>query len=161
MPLRYTTGDATRPTGEGPKVICHVCNDIGGWGAGFVVALSKRWPQPEQRYRAWHSGRSEGDGAFTLGAVQFVPVGPDLTVANMIAQRGIRRGASGAPPLRYDAVRTALGRVADFALKNSASVHMPRIGAGLAGGDWAHIEKIIDDELGRRTVDATVYDLPK
>jgi O-acetyl-ADP-ribose deacetylase (regulator of RNase III) len=39
----YMTGDATAPVGEGQKLIVHVCNDIGAWGAGFVLALSKRW----------------------------------------------------------------------------------------------------------------------
>ena len=160
MPLRYILGDATKPEGDGPKVVCHVCNDIGGWGAGFVVALSKRWPQPEPRYRAWHAGRTD-DGPFELGAVQFVPVASDITVANMIGQKGIRRGPDGTPPLRYDALRAALARVAEFATKQSASVHMPRIGAGLAGGDWALSEKIIEEALCGRSVDVTVYDLPK
>jgi hypothetical protein len=33
-----------------------------------VLALSKRWKQPEQAYRDWHAS---GEG-FHLGAVQFV-----------------------------------------------------------------------------------------
>ncbi len=48
----YTTGDATAPKGDGPKIIPHVCNDIGGWGSGFVLALSARWAAPEAAYRA-------------------------------------------------------------------------------------------------------------
>jgi hypothetical protein len=39
--------------------IAHVCNDRGGWGKGFVMAISQRWPQPEMEYRAGTgSGRS-------------------------------------------------------------------------------------------------------
>lgn len=159
MPIRYKTGDATRHEGDGHKVICHVCNDIGGWGAGFVVALSKRWKLPELKYRDWHAGRSD-DGPFELGAVQFVSIDPDITVANMIGQHGIRRRKGGEPPVRCDAIRTALDRVADFCLSQSATVHMPRIGAGLAGGDWEAIERIIDEVLGKRSVEVTVYDLP-
>ena len=41
-PLRILKGDATSPQAKGPKIIAHACNDIGGWGAGFVVAVSKR-----------------------------------------------------------------------------------------------------------------------
>jgi len=159
MPIRYETGDATKPNGAGHRVICHVCNDIGGWGAGFVVALSKRWKLPEQRYRDWHAGRFD-DGPFELGSAQFVSVTSDITVANMIGQHGIRRGKAGEPPVRYEAIRSALGRVADFCLSNSASVHMPRIGAGLAGGDWNTIERIIEETLCHRSVEVTVYDLP-
>ena len=160
MPIRYTTGDATNPPGDGHKIICHVCNDVGAWGAGFVVALSKRWKLPELRYREWHAGDSD-DGPFELGEVQFVATDSNITVANMIGQRGIRRGAKGAPPVRYEAIRTALGKVADFAAASSSSVHMPRIGAGLGGGDWNTIEVIIEDELCSRSIEATVYDLPK
>ncbi len=36
--ITYLTGDATQPQSAGPKLIVHVCNDIGGWGRGFVVA---------------------------------------------------------------------------------------------------------------------------
>ena len=39
--INYLKGDATEPTKK-PAIICHVCNDIGGWGRGFVLALSKK-----------------------------------------------------------------------------------------------------------------------
>jgi hypothetical protein len=51
--VNYIVGDATNPQTKGNKIIVHVCNDIGGWGKGFVLAISKRWKQPEQQYRAW------------------------------------------------------------------------------------------------------------
>ena len=80
MKINYIIGDATQPVGEGPKIIVHVCNDIGGWGRGFVTAISKRWAEPEQRYRAWHHG--EETTPFALGEVQFVSVADELWVAN-------------------------------------------------------------------------------
>ena len=49
----YLTGDATCPQARGVKVIAHVCNDLGGWGKGFVLAISERWALPEAEYRAW------------------------------------------------------------------------------------------------------------
>ena len=158
MTIRYITGDATVPEGEGAKVIVHVCNDIGRWGRGFVLALSRKWRSPEQEYRQWYVRQS--DLPFELGQVLFVEVDSQLWVANMIGQHGIR-SFSGQPPIRYDAIRQGLGRVADFAVEQSASVHMPRIGCGLAGGNWADVEQIIEETLCGRSVDVTVYDLPK
>ncbi|MFJ9407826.1 hypothetical protein [Streptomyces sp. NPDC101393] len=38
--ITYVQGDATAPQGKGVKVIAHVRNDLGGWGKGFVLALS-------------------------------------------------------------------------------------------------------------------------
>jgi O-acetyl-ADP-ribose deacetylase (regulator of RNase III) len=137
------------------KIICHVCNDIGAWGKGFVLALSRRWEAPEAQYRKWHEAKK--DGGFALGAVQFVQVEPDTWVANMVAQRGIKRGSSG-PPIRYDAVGQCLQQVAAKARPLHASVHMPRIGCGLAGGDWTKIEPLIEQHLVAAGVPVTVYD---
>jgi len=39
--ITYLVGDATQPQGEGVKVIAHICNDIGAWGAGFVIGNFK------------------------------------------------------------------------------------------------------------------------
>lgn len=153
--IQYLTGDATSPRARGDKVIAHICNDLGGWGKGFVLAISQRWPEPEQDYRAWHRDRARND--FGLGAVRVVQVEPDIWVANMIGQRGIKT-ARGGPPIRYDAVRDCLGRLADVAAGRGASVHMPRIGCGLAGGRWDMIEPIIADCLTARGVDVYVYD---
>ncbi|MCJ0874712.1 macro domain-containing protein [Streptomyces sp. AP-93] len=148
-------GDASSPQARGPKIIAHVCNDLGGWGKGFVLALSKRWSEPEAAYRAWHRGRSGND--FGLGAVQLVQVRPDTWVANMVGQHGMRTG-SGGPPIRYEAVERCLALLAAHAAELGASVHMPRIGCGLAGGKWSRIEPLIRDGLCAKGIPVTVYD---
>lgn len=153
--ISYITGDATQPDAEGNKIIVHVCNDIGGWGKGFVMALSKRWMEPEAHYRRWHN--EGGEVPFELGQVQFVAVESELWVANLIGQRGIRR-SGGQPPVRYDAIKAGLARVSDFATEQDASVHMPRIGCGLAGGSWDEIEPLIIDTVVAAGVPVTVYD---
>lgn len=156
MPIEYVTGDATQPVAAGPKIIVHVCNDIGGWGRGFVVALSQRWSEPEQRYREWHRGAIESP--FALGEVQFVQVGAALWVANLVGQRDVRT-VDGVPPVRYEAIRKGLQRVAQEARRLKASVHMPRIGCGLAVGKWEEVGKIVEEELANNGVTVTVYDL--
>ena len=117
------------------------------------MALSRRWPEPECAYREWHR-----DGIdFRLGAVRFVQVSPDLWIANMVAQHKLRGGKE--PPIRYSAVEECLGKVAQRAKELGASVHMPRIGCGLAGGKWEEIEAIIERTLCTLDVVVTVYDL--
>lgn len=153
--LRAIKGAATSPQAKGPKIIAHVCNDLGGWGKGFVLAISTRWPEPERAYRRWHRARAGND--FGLGATQLVQVGADTWVANMVAQHGIRTGSNG-PPMRYDAVADCLADVTDDARRLGASVHMPRIGCGLAGGRWEHIEPIVARTLLTNDIPATVYD---
>jgi O-acetyl-ADP-ribose deacetylase (regulator of RNase III) len=152
--IAYIQGDATRPTGPGEKVIAHVCNDEGKWGKGFVLALSKRWAEPEQQYRVWSAQTPRPK----LGEVQFVKVEPEITVANMIGQHGVKRRAAGRPPIRYEAVEEALRKVGEFAASRGASVHMPRIGSGLAGGTWEEVEPIIVRTLTEAGVEVVVYD---
>jgi O-acetyl-ADP-ribose deacetylase (regulator of RNase III) len=154
--ITYVQGDATLPMATGPKIIAHVVNDQGGWGRGFVVALGKRYPQAEAAYRRWSRRPATDDPPFTLGAVQFVAVAPDLWVANMLAQHAYRT-PDNPVPLRYDALETALSSLAHFAAAHNATVHMPRIGAGLAGGDWERIAALIERHLDEREV--TVYSL--
>lgn len=153
--IAYLQGDATAPVASGEKIICHVCNDVGRWGKGFVLAISNRWPEPEARFREWYK---QGEPAgFRLGAIQLIEVEPTLVVANMVAQRGIRPTA-GAPPIRYDALRECLIALAERATARAASVHMPRIGCGLAGGSWPEVEAIINDTLLAAAVPVHVYD---
>ncbi|MFD0276617.1 macro domain-containing protein [Kitasatospora sp. NPDC127111] len=154
--IRYLRGDATSPQAKGAKVIAHVCNDLGGWGKGFVLAVSRRWPEPEAAYRRWHRERAKND--FGLGAVQLVRVEPQVWVANLVGQRGIRTGRSSGAPVRYGAIDTALATLADRALELGASVHMPRIGCGLAGGRWELVEPLVTARLVERGVSVTVYD---
>ncbi|WP_404867522.1 macro domain-containing protein [Kitasatospora griseola] len=154
--ISYLRGDATAPQGKGVRIVAHVCNDLGGWGRGFVLALSRRWPEPEAAYRRWHRERAGND--FGLGAVQLVQVEPYLWVANMVGQRGIRTGRSTGVPVRYEAVDTALATLGGHARRLGASVHMPRIGCGLAGGHWERIEPLVTARLTARGTPVTVYD---
>lgn len=166
--INFVKGDATMPRGDDPKIIAHCCNDAGAWGAGFVVALSKQWPFAEETYRHWASGqpapeewaqRVDTSGPFALGEVQLSLVGPKLWVANIIGQHGVGMGPGNRPPIRYDAIQNGLKKVARYARIHTASVHMPRMGAGLAGGRWDAIEKLVKAELSVHGIAVTVYDL--
>ncbi len=153
--IQYLKGDATSPQAKGTKIIAHICNDLGGWGKGFVSAISKRWKEPESSYRKWHRERSKND--FGLGNIQIIQVDKFIYVCNMIAQRGMKTGSNGVP-IRYEAVNKCLEKLSDVAKELNASVHMPRIGCGLAGGKWEKIAPIIEENLIKKEVDTVVYD---
>ena len=75
----------------------------------------------------------------------------------MIGQHGIKTKSKN-PPVRYEAIEKCLATVADKARELAASVHMPRIGCGLAGGDWGEIEPLIERTLIASSIDVFVYD---
>lgn len=151
--IQYIKGDATDPHTEGNKIIAHICNNIGGWGKGFVTAISKKWKQPEKQYREWFK---TGDH-FNLGEIQMVQAEEEIQICNMIAQHKTIT-QSQVPPIRYEAVEKCLEKLANEALLLNASIHMPRIGCGLAGGKWEEIEPIIERTLLKNDVEVYVYD---
>ena len=121
------------------------------------MALSKRQPITRREYLAQSQGKDPSP--FKLGEVQYVQVENDIWVANMIGQHGVRRFRK-KPPVRYEAIRQGLQKVANKAEELDATIHMPRIGSGLAGGKWERIEQIIREELSGKGCHVTVYDLP-
>lgn len=151
--IRYVVGDATQPIGEGKKYILHCCNDKGAWGAGFVLAISKRWPGPEKAYRDLHESQR------VLGNVQLIAVADDVWVANLIGQHGCGGPHdAGYPFIRYDAFLKGFKLLSRRALDECASIHMPRMGCGLAGGQWECVEKLLGQTFVTDGVEVVVYD---
>lgn len=150
--IMYIAGDATQPVTT-PAIIAHICNNQGGWGAGFSGALSQRFTQPEMYYRqCFRDGHTDD-----LGDVQLVQVEADIYVANMIAQNGYSK--PGQPAIDYVALEECLHELHAMAsLRPGYAVHMPRIGTGLAGGKWEIIEPMIERALCSAGVGVFVYD---
>lgn len=153
--INYIRGDATEPNYPGNKIIVHVCNNVGAWGAGFVLSISKKWKEPEIQYYNWYNSQSD----FRLGAVQFVAVEKSIWVANLIGQHNLVPDENKNPPIRYNAISEGLESISEFAIKKNATVHMPRIGCGLAGGTWEEIEPLLQKHLLNKNIKVFVYDL--
>ncbi len=154
--IRYRSGDVARPDADGPSLIAHVVSDSARvWGRfGVARSLASRYPDAAKAFRAWSVASPEH---LRLGKVHHVVVSGDfpVTIASMVAQRGY--GPSVEPRLVYSALAEALDRVAELAQRKSASVHLPRIGAGQAGGRWDLVEELIDERLVRAGIAVTVY----
>ena len=153
--INYLIGDATKPKTTDNKIIIHICNDIGAWGKGFVMAISKRWKEPEKEYRKWFKTQDN----FSLGEIQFIKVENDIWIGNLIGQHKINKDENGNAPIRYDAIKNGLNKVVEFAKENNSSVHLPRIGCGLAGGTWDKIEPILKETLIKNEIATYVYDV--
>lgn len=146
--VTYVKGDATSPIGPGLKLIPHIVNNQKAWGAGFVLALSKKWKEPERIYRM--------SPKLKLGDIQIVSVENDIVVINMIAQTLYRQVGPKKIPLDYDALAKCLRKVNKVANEFKLTVHAPRFGSGLGGGSWTVIEQMINEII---TVPVFIYDL--
>lgn len=148
-------GDATKPRGSGKKIIAQVVNTAGALGAGFGKALVKNYPVIKEATISWKADKSN----FILGSTNLVKVGQDVYVFQMLAQKGLFP-KNNETPLRYDELRKGLIELREKALEIGASVHMPAIGAGQAGGDWNLIIGMIHDELAGYNIKVNIYLLP-
>jgi O-acetyl-ADP-ribose deacetylase (regulator of RNase III) len=154
--LRFVSTGITDVQSEGPVLIAHVVNNRAHtWGRrGVAGTLARTFPQAAEAFRSWTLADRDN---LQLGNVHMVEVGRDspVWIASMVAQRGY--GPAAEPRLVYQALATTLERVAEIAMRQHASVHLPRIGAGQAGGRWDLIEQEIDRSLVRSGVNVTVY----
>lgn len=155
--IEYVFGDATAPRGKGHHVLVHIVNDkTPNWGGGgFASALRTAWPEVQRDFQDWAEHQKS---SYRLGGVRIVRADDGLSVASVVAQHGY--GTSLKPRLRYSALRTGLTRVAEVANRLGATVHMPRIGVGQAGGDWNIVRELIAETLCSIGLKVTVYELP-
>jgi hypothetical protein len=159
--LRIVEGDATSPQTTHEKEVCiipHCCNDLGAWGAGFVLALSRKWKDPEEIYKAYcHKNEN------LLGRVCYAKMSNFLVVANMIGQHGCGI-KDGIIPVKYKALANAMDRVACFVdhvkeqVKNPVVIHCPKFGSDLAGGKWEFILELIRELWLEKGIDVVVYE---
>lgn len=155
-PIRYVHGDVTKPLGSGARIVCQLVNDRAvRWGGGVAKRFARAHPDAEDAFAAAIMAIPPRE---RLGRTIFVSVGDDLVVASIVAQEGF--GPSLFPRVRYAALRRGLSVVAERAAADHASVHMPRIGTGAAGGEWGVVEEIVDGELVTEGISVTVYDRP-
>ncbi len=142
--ITYLNGDAADPQGAEAKVIVHIVNDATTtWGGhGFAPQLRASYPGLQEAFREWAGGR-EG---LKLGRVHLYQIEEGLSVCTMVAQH--RYGPRAAKiPLRYLALEECMRKLRAHLKGSDASIHMPRIGAGQAGGEWSVIEEMIARQL--------------
>ena len=158
--IHYVIGDATDPIVRDNEnsLIVHCCNTLGFWGAGFVVPLGKRYPKAKESYKQY----IEKNGKGHLADVDEVKVADNIYVENLIGQSFLYKQPNGQIPCNYLAIELGFRSIIEkwMAKTENYSIHMPRIGCGLAGGDWKTIENIIQRIfIDIADVDVFVYDL--
>lgn len=152
--IKIIQGDALSPETDNPTIIAHVVNDIGAWGAGFVNIISKRWKKPEEMYRKLCKKIAKD---LLPGIIQIVPVEDNLFICNMFAMNGVFNAKTNPHPLNYDRLLYCLKTLRYKAEKdNIQHIQMPKIGAGLARGNWEVILKLIKIAFKNSNINITI-----
>ena len=148
--IRYVKGDLLSVT-EG--IIVHGVNCQGVMGSGVALAIKTAYRKAYLDYLDFV--QMYGPGKELLGMVQFVPVTKTLTIANAFTQNAYGRSHL-TRFVSYEAMDLAFAEISRQ-VSVTTPISMPKIGAGLGGGDW----EIISDRISLRLPDhhITIYEL--
>ncbi|MCU1579101.1 MAG: putative Zn peptidase [Rhodoglobus sp.] len=145
--------------GRTPVIFAHVVSgSVRTWNhVGAAGTLAKAFPDFAQAFRAWTIASPRN---LDLGGLHFVErdiADRKVGVASLVAQEGF---GGGGPRLRYDALEESLAKLADLATTRQAEIHLPRLGAGQAGGRWDEVERLVVSYLVDAGLKVVVHTRP-
>ena len=142
--MKTVTGDLIALAKDGAfDVIAHGCNCMCQMGAGIAVPVRKTWPAVFAADCETEKGDREKLGTCSQAIVE----DGALTVVNAYTQFDYRgKGVK----VDYDAVARCMVWIKSQ--HSGRRIGLPKIGAGLAGGDWDKIDDIIARELANEDV---------
>ena len=159
-PIQYIEGDLIEFAKSGKfDVVVHGCNCLSTMGAGIAPQMAKAFgcdkfkmeligPDVNKLGNIDYQTLVLGENAiWSLENAKNNRNEPEITVVNAYTQYryGKNHKDGDSMPFDYEAFTICMRKInVTFRGKH---VGMPRIGAGLAGGDWRKIESIIRNEL--------------
>ena len=138
--IKYVDGDLLKLAEEGYfDVIAQCANCFCTMGSGIAPQIKAKFPEAY----AVDLATKKGDIA-KLGTISYT-TGTKPVIVNLYGQFDYTGRRSGQMDLDYDALRSAIKLMKEkFSGKTFG---LPLLGAGLAGGSWDVIEKIIEEEM--------------
>jgi len=152
--MKIIRGDLIQLALDGKfDIIIHGCNCFCTMGAGIARQIKDTFPEA---YKA--DLKTKIGDASKLGTINFATTKSiyytgtktdirEIIVINAYTQFDYRGERSGILLADYEAIRMCFNRIALLFGKQNKRIGYPKIGAGLANGDWNTISKIIDEEL--------------
>ena len=157
--MRERDGDLIKLAKEGHfDVITHGCNCFCQMGAGIAPQMAKafgcdNYPLEAAKHRGNKNKLGEIDYEWLI-----MNQNHELAVVNSYTQyhygRNHKDGVSA--PIDYEALTLCMRKI-NHVFKGK-TIGLPKIGAGLAGGDWNRIKEIIETELNAMDVWIVNYD---
>jgi O-acetyl-ADP-ribose deacetylase (regulator of RNase III) len=151
----YKKGDVTKPENKNKFILMHCCNDKGVYNAGVAKAIRRKWNGAYRSYYIYVAKNRSGD---ILGTVDFWKnPEKEMYVANCIGQRSY--GRISRKYVNYKALRKCFQQIRKFNENKNYDIICPKLGSGLAGGDWNIISKIVEEEICEYGMNVCVYEL--
>ena len=144
--MRTIKGDLVKLAAKGDfNVIVHGCNCFNTMGGGIAAQIAKRFPEAARVDQLTALGARDKLGSASIAMVRG-DYEDALMIVNAYTQYGYGRTG---PNVDYDAIERVFSTVIYniACMSDNIRIGIPMIGAGLAGGDWSRINKIIELEL--------------
>lgn len=143
--MKIITGDLIELALNGEfDVIIHGCNCFVSMGKGIATLIKKNFPEAFEADKKTVAGDKSKLGYFTSATVK-KKLG-DITIVNAYTQfHYSSRYTKGMCQVDYLAMENVMRRIKKAF--HGKRIGYPKIGAGLGGGDWELISKIIDKEF--------------
>ena len=150
---RTIKGDLVKLFKEGQfDVIVHGCNCFNTMGAGIAKQIKAEFPGAYEEDCKTTRGYHKKLGLYST----YVHSHPNLT--QFIINAYTQYEYVGEHPLCYPAVITVFEELNRNVLFHHKSIGIPKIGAGLAGGDWDHILYLINKTTPLLDITLVEYD---
>jgi len=128
-------------------VIAHGCNCFNGMGNGIAGQIKAQFPAAHAADMATKKGDKAKLGTCTTATIM-VDDDRSFTIVNAYTQYTWSK--KGQRVADYDAIRACMRWMkTNYAGKR---IGIPKIGAGLAGGEWSTIKAIVEEELAGEDV---------
>ena len=134
--------------------IAHCINSYNKWGSGIALQLKSAYPNAHKMdCTTGICGDRRKLGKFLIS---------EETDGILFSIHGQHNYGAGTVQVDYGALAEGLEGVRDYMVSNDVpSIGLPRIGAGLAGGDWTRIFEIIEKTFANTIIDVTVFEYGK
>lgn len=155
--MKEIKGDLIELAKEGHfDIITHGCNCFCTMGAGIAPQIKKAFPDAWQADNRTKAGDIMKLGCYTTADVEINNIGW-LKVINSYTQYKYGRNHKDGDetPIDYQALTLCMKKI-NHNFKGK-SIGLPKIGAGLAGGDWQIIKNILTHELWDMDVTIVLY----
>jgi len=160
--MKEIDGDLIKLAKEGMfDVITHGCNCFCTMSAGIAPQIKKAFPEAWKADLQTERGDIKKLGNFSYGIHKGVGITAidltkgelgfsnqkDLIIINIYSQYKYGRNHVDGDenPIDYEALTLALRKINK--IYSGKTIGLPKIGSGLAGGDWNRIKNIIEKEL--------------
>jgi len=136
-------------------VLVHGCNCFNTMRSGVAALVTRYYPGASEADKQTFAGDETKIGTYSFWTGKNKNCDKDITVVNAYTQTTYGRSKTFVFA-DYDAIRNVMTEIRDDF--KGKTICMPKIGAGLAGGDWSIIEKIINEVFGDIQVNVYVLE---